>query len=92
MYLWSRMGQYASWRAFAFQTYQCRFDDLLAALDAVAFQQLDERLVDYLDGRAKLVGGHHLYLTQDEIARDLNTSREVVSRLLKQPETRYYAL
>jgi CRP/FNR family transcriptional regulator, anaerobic regulatory protein len=80
------MGQYASWRAFVFQTYQRRFDDLLAALDAVAFQQLDERLVAYLDGRAKLVGGRHLYLTHDEIARDLNTSREVVSRLLKQLE------
>jgi CRP/FNR family transcriptional regulator, anaerobic regulatory protein len=80
------MGQYASWRTFVFQTYQRRFDDLLGTLDAVAFRQLDERLVAYLDGRAKLVGGRHLYLTHDEIARDLNTSREVISRLLKQLE------
>ena len=80
------MGQYTSWRTFVFQTYQKRFDDLLGTLDAVAFRQLDDRLLAYLDGRARLLGGRHIYLTHEEIARDLNTSREVVSRLLKQLE------
>ncbi len=82
------LGQFADWRQFIFQTYQKRFDDLLDTFDSVAFSQLDERLVAYLNRKAALVGGRHLYLTHDEIARDLNTSREGISRLLKQLERR----
>ena len=55
-------------------------------LDTVTFHQLGDRLVAYLDGRARLLGGRHIYLTHDEIARDLSTSPEVVSRLLTQLE------
>ena len=80
------MGRFASWRAFVFQTYQKRFDNLLLTLDSVAFRQLDERLLAYLDQKAVLTGGRHLYVTHEDIARDLNTSREVISRLLKQLE------
>lgn len=82
----SWMGQYASWRKFVFQTYQKRFDNLLQAFDLVAFRQLDERLLTYLAQKSQLTGGRHLYMTHEEIARDLNTSREVISRLLKQLE------
>lgn len=80
------MGCYASWRSFVFQTYHKRFDDLLQTLDMVAFRQLDERLLVYLNQKAQVAGGEHLYLTHEDIARDLNTSREVISRLLKQLE------
>ena len=84
----SWMGQYPSWRKFVFQTYQKRFDNLLYTLDLVAFRQLDERLLVYLAQKVQLTGGHHLYMTHDDIAYDLNTSREVISRLLKQLERR----
>ena len=80
------MGRYASWRTFVFQTYQRRFDNLLQTLDSVAFRQLDERLLTYLAQKAQQTGGRHLYITHEDIARDLNTSREVISRLLKQLE------
>lgn len=82
------LGQYASWRKFVFQTYQKRFDNLLQTLDWIAFRQLDERLLAYLNQKATLVGGRHLYVTHEHIARDLHTSREVISRLLKQLERR----
>ena len=84
----SWLGQYASWRKFVFQTYQKRFDNLLQTLDWIAFRQLDERLLAYLNQKATLVGGRHLYVTHEHIARDLHTSREVISRLLKQLERR----
>ena len=82
------MGRYASWRRFVFQTYQKRFEDLLQAFDSVAFRQLDERLFTYLNQKATLASGRHLYITHETIARDMNTSREVISRLLKQLERR----
>ena len=80
------MGQFADWRSFVFQTYQKRFDNLLNTFDSVAFRQMDERLVAYLSHRAELTGGRYLYVTHEAIAQDLNTSREVISRLLKQLE------
>ncbi len=80
------MGQYTSWRKFVFQTYQKRFDNLLQTLDLVAFRQMDERLLTYLNQKVQLTGGRHLYITHEDIAHDLNTSREVISRLLKQLE------
>lgn len=80
------MSRYATWRAFVFQTYQKRFDNLLQTLDSVAFRQLDERLLTYLAQKSQQTGGRHLYITHEDIARDLNTSREVISRLLKQLE------
>ena len=82
------MGRYATWRKFVFQTYQKRFDALLQTLDSVAFRQLDERLLAYLNQKATLANGRHLYITHETVARDLNTSREVISRLLKQLERR----
>ena len=85
-YAESWMGQYPSWRKFVFQTYQKRFDNLLQIFDLVAFRQLDERLLTYLARKVQLTGGHHLYITHEDIAYDLNTSREVISRLLKQLE------
>lgn len=80
------MSRYPRWRAFVFQTYQKRFDSLLETLDSVAFRQMDERLLSYLHRRTALTGSHTLYTTHEEIARDLNTSREVISRLLRQLE------
>ncbi|GAB3771170.1 Crp/Fnr family transcriptional regulator [Spirosoma horti] len=84
----SWLGRYASWRKFVFQTYQKRFDNLLQTLDWVAFRQLDERLLAYLNQKAAHAGGRHVYITHETIARDLHTSREVISRLLKQLERR----
>lgn len=80
------LSRYPRWRAFVFQTYQKRFDSLLETLDSVAFRQMDERLLNYLHRRMSLTGSRTLYTTHEAIARDLNTSREVVSRLLKQLE------
>ncbi len=82
------MSRYPRWRAFVFQTYQKRFDSLLETLDSVAFRQMDERLLTYLHRRMALTASHSLYTTHEDIARDLNTSREVISRLLKQLEKR----
>lgn len=82
------MSRYPRWRAFVFQTYQKRFDSLLETLDSVAFRQMDERLLAYLHRRMALTDSHTLYTTHEAIAHDLNTSREVVSRLLRQLEKR----
>jgi len=80
------MRKYESLRNFVFKSYQVRFEELLQTIDSIAFKKMDERLELYLMDRAKELNSKILNLTHQEIAGDMNTSREVVSRLLKQLE------
>lgn len=84
MDLWMR--QYQSWRQFVIHTYSQRFDELLQTIDSIAFLKMDERVEQYLRTKARQQGSATLHLTHQEIARDLHSSREVISRLLKQLE------
>lgn len=80
------MTKYTSWKQFVFTTYQKRFDDLLGAIDQIAFHKLDERLLELLRRKSKQCGCTVFSVTHEEIAGELATSREVISRLLKQLE------
>ena len=80
------MTEYPSWKAFVMQTIQARFDEMLKAIDHIAFQKLDERLVDYLIQKSKVTNSTLINLSHDQIAHELATSRVVVSRLLKKLE------
>lgn len=80
------VSKYKSWYQFVIETYRSRFDELLLTLDNVAFRSMDERLEFYLK-RAKDAQQKNLIdISHQEIANELNTSREVISRLLKKME------
>lgn len=80
------MARYRSWSQFVIQTYRNRFEELLMVIDHVAFRNMDERLEFYLKRYARKTGKKILELTHQQIADDLNSSREVISRLLKKME------
>ena len=80
------MSTYKSWYRFVITSYRDRFEELLKTIDAIAFTSLDERLEFYLRQQVGKLGTN-LKITHQEIANDLNTSREVVSRLLKKMES-----
>lgn len=80
------MNQYPTWKSFVMQTIQKRFDELLSAIDQIAFSKLDDRLANYLNTKAKVTDSTLLNLSHTDIAKDLATSRVVVSRLLKKLE------
>jgi CRP/FNR family transcriptional regulator, anaerobic regulatory protein len=80
------MTIFPSWKIFVFQAYQRRFDDLLEAVDSLAFQRMDERIWRLLKKKAGLQEKRYVYSTHQELADELNTSREVVTRLLKKLE------
>lgn len=79
------MEVYPSWSSFIIQTYRARFDELLLTIDHIAFKKMDERLVFYLKQKAE-VFGNQIVVSHQEIANDLNSAREVISRLLKRLE------
>lgn len=80
------LGKYKSWRAFVFNSYNNRFNELLSAIDSIAFKHMDERLEDYLLEKAKVNNTNKITQTHKEIAYELNSSRVVISRLLKAME------
>ncbi len=80
------MNKYQSWKTFVFQSYQKRFEDMLEAVDSLAFRKLDERLWRLLKKKAGLQEKRYVYSTHQELADELSTSREVVTRLLKKLE------
>ena len=85
-YLDDWLVRFKSWREFIMFTYGFRFEELLRTVDELAFKRLDQRLLQYLIDKAKVLDSQILNISHREIAYDLNSSREVISRLLKQLE------
>lgn len=83
------MNKYKTWYQFVIQTYRSRFDELLTVVDNIAFRNMDERLEFYLKRHAGKTNKKFVELSHQQIADDLNSSREVISRLLKKMEQRH---
>ncbi len=79
-------GKYKTWRNFVFQSYHERLTEMLETIDSIAFLKMDERLVKYLQNKQNLTNDSMIKSTHQDIAYDLNTSRVVISRLLKKME------
>lgn len=83
------MSSYKSWKVLMMNSYRHRFDDLLGIIDSLAFMKMDERLIRFFEEMYKSTGKTILRTTHEDIANQLNTSREVVSRLLRNLEKRH---
>lgn len=80
------MKKHETWSSFVLESYQSRLEEMLEAIDALAFMDLPTRLLRYLTDKVKVQGDLTLNTTHQIIANDLHTSRVVVSRLLKRFE------
>ncbi len=87
-YMDELMTNHKSWYYFVLDSYRSRFKELLDVIQSVAFQSMDERLEYYLVKQKASLGSSHIHFTHEQIARDLNSSRVVISRLLKQMENK----
>ena len=77
------MQDYKSWYHFVIETYRKRFEELLNTLDHTAFRSMDEKLLFYLKREQEIKKTNILSINNTEIAQELNSSREVISRLMK---------
>jgi len=82
----SWMSMYQTWKEYVMRSMQLRFDELLNALDSIAFLKMDERLEKFFIERFRSSGSKVFEGSHQEVAMAMNSSREVISRLLKQME------
>ncbi|WP_298766935.1 Crp/Fnr family transcriptional regulator [uncultured Polaribacter sp.] len=80
------LKEYPEFNNLFYAEYDLRYSDLLGTLEDVLVNKLDKRLIDYLTNKAKFTNTKQLKLTHLEIAKELGTSREVVSRVIKKLE------
>lgn len=78
--------KYSSWRNFVFESYNNRFNELLEAIDSLAFMNMHERVYRYLKEKVMANSDKNITATHQEIANDLHSSRVVISRILKKLE------
>lgn len=78
--------KYPEWRAFITNTYGSRFTELLGVIDLIAFSHMDKQVIHYLRQRSNALNTKALYITHQEIADELHTHREAISRLLRTME------
>jgi CRP/FNR family transcriptional regulator, anaerobic regulatory protein len=81
------MRDYRHWYYFVLETYRARFEELLQVIDQIAFHSMDEKLEFFLKRQFETFKSNTINMTHQEIADDLNSSREVISRLLKKLES-----
>lgn len=83
------MDNYKSWRRFVMQLYYARLDELLNLVDSISFKQTDSRLYEKLK-TFQIKNGNEIKITHQQLANEIGTAREVISRLLKQLENDGY--
>jgi CRP/FNR family transcriptional regulator, anaerobic regulatory protein len=69
-----------------YNEYDKRFTDVMNMVNDAVFHKLDKRIVNYIKQQISITGQNPIKLTHREIASNLGTSREVVSRVLKKVE------
>lgn len=80
------LKKYPEWVNYIMRLSTQRFDELLDTVDAISFSKLDERLMKFLLAEAKNAKDGTVKMTHQQIAHELGTAREVISRLLKKLE------
>jgi CRP/FNR family transcriptional regulator len=80
--------RFKEWKEFVNSTYSMRFNELLQVIDLIAFSNMDKQLLHYLQERARALNTKALYITHQQIADELRTHREAISRLLRAMETK----
>lgn len=78
--------KYPEWKTYINNTYGNRFTELLEVIDLIAFDNMDKQVLHYLKERTKAARSRSIQITHQQIADELHTHREAVSRLLRTME------
>jgi len=78
--------KFSSWRSFYLRMSQTQTSSVLERINDIAFENLEFRLVKYLEETSLVHNDNTIFRKHFDIARDLRVSREAISRILKKLE------
>jgi CRP/FNR family transcriptional regulator len=79
--LW--INEFKEFNSMFYSQYNSRYGELISAMNHVLFDKMDKRLFDYLEEKVKLTNKNPIKISHNQIANDLGTAREVISRVMK---------
>ena len=80
------IDQFPSINQLFYQQYNLRYSELLETINHVLFNKMDKRLLDFLLEKKKVTQQNPLKISHRQIANELGTAREVISRVMKKLE------
>jgi len=80
------MKEYTEFNSLFFKQYNLRYNELLVMINNLLFEKMDVRILEHLKAKIKLTGKNPVKISHRQIANDLGTAREVVSRVMKKLE------
>jgi CRP/FNR family transcriptional regulator len=78
--------QFPDFNSLFFMQYNLRYSDLLDTINSILFDKLDKRVYDYLKEKVAVSQNNPLKISHRQIASELGTAREVISRIVKKLE------
>jgi CRP/FNR family transcriptional regulator len=75
------MSRFDAWRKYVFEILAKRLSAVIMVVEEVAFRRVDSRIAELL--LSKTDKGGNVHLTHQQIASEIGSSREVVTRILK---------
>lgn len=73
-------------RCYTYELISEKFSNVMWVMKEILFDKFDKRLASFLIKETQKNNNLKIKVTQEQIAKDLNTAREVVSRMLKRFE------
>lgn len=80
------MKEFPRFNMMFYDLYNLRYADMLDTIHHLVFEKLDQRILEYLKMKLNVMGGSSVDIRHREIANEMGTSREVVTRVLRKLE------
>jgi len=80
------LGEYPELNELFYNQYDLRYSELLDTIHHLLIDKMDKRLFEYLKHKSELMNYESIKLTHGQIANELGTAREVISRVMKKLE------
>lgn len=81
------LKEYPDFNELFYNQFNLRYSELLDTIGHLLLDKMDKRLYDHLKKKVQLTSGNSIKMSHSQIANELGTAREVITRVLKKLET-----
>lgn len=86
-YLPNWLKEYPGFNELFYNQFNLRYSELLDTIRHLLLDKMDKRLYDHLKKKSELTKSNSIKMSHSQIANELGTAREVITRVLKKLET-----